>query len=194
VYSELGHGTTFRILLPISASIPLAVPDVGADWHAEGTILVVDDDPGVRRVASRLLESFGLADRPCASGADPQDLLTDEPGVCDAVLLDLTMPGLSGPEVFERIQARWPGLPVVMMSGYHEDELRAELDPRISGFVQKPFTPTDLARRIRAARAAVQGPGGGRGSDGSDESGGPDRRTDDRARDGAAPSLGRDGI
>jgi signal transduction histidine kinase len=197
VYSELGHGTTFRILLPISASIPLTVPEVGADWHGEGTILVVDDDPGVRRVASRLLESFGLAVRTCASGTEALSVLAEEPGVYDVVLLDLTMPELSGPEVFERIQARWPGLPVVMMSGYHEDELRAELDTRISGFVQKPFTPTDLARRIRAALASAHDARDGRGSAG----GGPDGtdgprggRTDDRTRDGAAPSLGRDGI
>jgi signal transduction histidine kinase/FixJ family two-component response regulator len=154
VYSELGRGTTFRILLPISASIPVAAPDVDAGWHGEGNVLVVDDDPAVRRVASRMLGSFGLEVRAVESGAEALNVLAEEAGAIDAVLLDLTMPGMDGPETFERIQELRPGLPVVMMSGYHADELRPGLDARISGFIQKPFTPSDLARRIRGALAA----------------------------------------
>jgi CheY-like chemotaxis protein len=65
------------------------------------------------------------------------------------------MPGMSGPEVFERLHAIRPGLPVVLMSGYHEEELRPELDARINGFIQKPFTPSDLARRMRVALGAM---------------------------------------
>src|SRR5262249_34385351 len=92
VYSELGRGTTFRILLPITASIPVAPPGVDADWRGEGSVLVVDDDPGVRRVASRLLESFGLAVRAVESGPAALQAVTDDPAAFDAVLLDLTMP------------------------------------------------------------------------------------------------------
>jgi CheY-like chemotaxis protein len=183
VYSEKGRGTTFRILLPISASIPVAVPEEDSNWRGEGSILVVDDDPGVRRVASRLLESFGLTVREVDSGAAALNVLAAEPGVFDAVLLDLTMPEMDGPEAFERIQALRPGLPVVMMSGYHEDELRRGLDTRISGFIQKPFTPNDLARRIRSALGSGRdGPavGATRGAAGD--------------RGGTATPTGRDGI
>ena len=154
VYSEPGRGTTFRILLPLSDSAPVVAAEDDADWHGAGTILVVDDDPGVRRVACRLLEAFGLRVRTAESGLEAINVVADEPDAFDAILLDLTMPEMSGPDVFERLQELRPGMPVVMMSGYHEDELRAELDPRISGFIQKPFTPADLARRMRVALAS----------------------------------------
>ena len=190
VYSELGRGTTFRILLPISASIPVAAPDVDADWQGEGSILVVDDDPGVRRVAERLLRSFGLDVRAVESGAEALDLLAEQPSSFDAVLLDLTMPAMNGPEVFERIQGVRPGLPVVMMSGYHEDELRPDLDERISGFIQKPFTPSELARRIRVALASAS-------PDGAPTRAAGDGRVQGAAgrdRDAAVRPAGRDGI
>ncbi len=182
VYSEKGRGTTFRVLLPISASIPITVPEVDSDWHGDGRVLVVDDDPGVRRVASRLLESFGLTVRVVESGAEALSLLAAEPGAFDAVLLDLTMPEMDGPEAFERIQALCPELPVVMMSGYHEDELRPGLDARISGFIQKPFTPSDLARRIRSALGSSHDARGGNG------------RAGGRGRGGTAAPSRRDGI
>jgi signal transduction histidine kinase/CheY-like chemotaxis protein len=156
VYSELGHGTTFRVLLPVSAAVPVVVPDSDGDWRGEGTVLVVDDDLGVRRVACRLLEAFGLSVRTASSGAEAIAIVEADPGVCDAVLLDLTMPEMSGTEAFDRIQAIRPGLPVVLMSGYHEEELRPELDARICGFIQKPFTPGDLARKMRLALGAIE--------------------------------------
>jgi CheY-like chemotaxis protein len=74
-----------------------------------------------------------------------------DPDAVDAVLLDMTMPEMNGAEVFERLQDLRPDLPVVLMSGYHEDELTSDLGARISGFVQKPFTPADLAKRMRIA-------------------------------------------
>ena len=63
----------------------------------------------------------------------------------------MTMPEMNGPAVFERLKAMRADLPVVLMSGYHEDELAADIGSEISGFVQKPFTPADLGTRIRAA-------------------------------------------
>jgi CheY-like chemotaxis protein len=162
VYSELGHGTTFRVLLPVSAAVPVVVPDSDGDWRGEGTVLVVDDDPGVRRVACRLLESFGLTVRTASSGAEAVAIVEADPSACDAVLLDLTMPEMSGSAAFDRLQVIRPGLPVVLMSGYHEEELRPELDGRISGFIQKPFTPGDLARKMRLALGAIERAGGER--------------------------------
>ena len=151
VYSELGQGSTFRIVLPLSASSPLPPADREEPWRGTGRILVVDDDPMVRNVARRLLESFGLTVHSADGGPAAVDMVTAEPNAFDAVLLDMTMPDLSGPEVLERIRVVRPGLPVVLMSGYHGDELAPELRAGISGFVQKPFTPADLARRMRLA-------------------------------------------
>jgi CheY-like chemotaxis protein len=155
VYSEVGRGSTFRVVLPLSASSPRSTAAEGGDWRGTGTVLVVDDDPMVRSVARRLLESFGLTVHVADGGHQAISLVAANPDAIDAVLLDLTMPELSGPEVFKRLREMRPGLPVVLMSGYHEDELSDEVGAAINGFVQKPFTATDLASRMRVALEPV---------------------------------------
>jgi CheY-like chemotaxis protein len=151
VYSELGHGSTFRVLLPVSASSPISSSDGDGAWRAEGNVLVVDDDPMVRSVARRLLESFGLTVVVAAGGPEAIACVIADPDAVDAVLLDMTMPEMNGGEVFQKLHDLRTDLPVVLMSGYHEDELTSELGAGISGFVQKPFTPADLAKRMRVA-------------------------------------------
>src|SRR5205085_7008520 len=134
VYSEVGRGSTFRVVLPLSATSPLpaATTDDGGTWRGEGTILVVDDDPMVRSVAKRLLESFGMTVHAVEGGRQALDRVRSAPDAVDAVLLDLTMPELSGPEVFARLREIRQDLPVVLMSGYHEDELSEEIGAGIS--------------------------------------------------------------
>ena len=177
VYSEVGHGSTFRIVLPLSASSPLPRVDPDERWRGSGRVLVVDDDAMVRTVARRLLESFGLDVHSADGGPAAIDMVTAEPDAFDGVLLDMTMPDLSGPEVLERVRAIRPDLPVVLMSGYHGDELAPELRAGISGFVQKPFTPADLARRMRVA---LEGPGPGDGTRTGPTGSGPAAATGER--------------
>jgi len=151
VYSEVGHGTTFRIVLPLSASSPVRTTSPEGAWHGSGRVLVVDDDPMVRTVARRLLESFGLTVEDVAAGPAAVDRLRADPSSIDLVLLDLTMPEMNGPELLTELRAVRPDLPAVVMSGYHEDEATSALGTAISGFVQKPFTPAELSRRVKAA-------------------------------------------
>ena len=153
VNSELGKGSTFRVVLPLSASSTVAGRSYDREWRGSGTVLVVDDDPMVRNVARRLLESFGLTVTVAAGGPEAIALVSAAPASVDAVLLDMTMPELSGPEVFSELRTIRADLPVVLMSGYHEDELDPSIGASISGFVQKPFTPADLARCMRVALA-----------------------------------------
>jgi signal transduction histidine kinase/CheY-like chemotaxis protein len=157
VYSEVGHGSTFRVVLPLSASSPVPSHDAAESWRSEATVLVVDDDAMVRSVARRLLEAFGLTVHVAEGGPEAIARLAAAPDAIDAVLLDMTMPEMSGADVFIRLREVRPDLPVVLMSGYHEDELSEEVGAGISGFVQKPFTPADLASRMRVALAGRSG-------------------------------------
>jgi signal transduction histidine kinase/CheY-like chemotaxis protein len=157
VYSEVGHGSTFRVVLPLSASSPVPSHDAAESWRSEATVLVVDDDAMVRSVARRLLEAFGLTVHVAEGGPEAIARLAAAPDAIDAVLLDMTMPEMSGADVFIRLREVRPDLPVVLMSGYHEDELSEEVGAGISGFVQKPFTPADLASRMRVALAGHSG-------------------------------------
>jgi len=152
VYSELGRGSTFRIVLPLSASSPVRAEDPETEWSGTGRILVVDDDAMVRTVARRLLESFGLTVVEATGGAEAITMFVDEAETIDGILLDLTMPDVGGAQVFRAVRAIRPDVPVVLMSGYHEDEASAAFDGQgLAGFVQKPFTPADLSRRMRVA-------------------------------------------
>ncbi|TMF41551.1 MAG: response regulator [Chloroflexi bacterium] len=165
VYSEVGHGTTFRIVLPLSASSPIRTTSPDGAWHGSGRVLVVDDDAMVRTVARRLLESFGLTVEDVAGGPAAIDRLRADPAGIDVVLLDLTMPEMNGPELLTELRAIRPDLPAVVMSGYHEDEATAALGAPISGFVQKPFTPVELARQMRAALEPAAEPAGEPGAE-----------------------------
>ena len=165
VYSEVGRGSTFRIVLPLSAASPRPSHGPERPWRGEGRVIVVDDDPMVRNVARRLLESFGLTVQAVEGGPEALELVGADPPAVDAVLLDMTMPEMNGSEVFEQLRRIRPDLPVVLMSGYHEDELSSELSAGISGFVQKPFTPADLARRMRFALEGPPSPEAGAAAD-----------------------------
>jgi signal transduction histidine kinase/CheY-like chemotaxis protein len=160
VYSEIGRGSTFRIVLPLSASSPAPVEDADEVWFGTGRVLTVDDDAMVRSVARRLLQSFGLTVVEAAGGREAIDCFAADPDGIDAILLDLTMPDVGGAEVFREVRAIRPDVPIVLMSGYHEDEVGAAFDgDGLAGFVQKPFTPADLAKRMRVALGTTAGRG-----------------------------------
>jgi len=162
VYSELGRGSTFRIVLPLSASSPAPVGGADEPWFGTGRVLAVDDDVMVRSVARRLLQSFGLTVVEAAGGREAIDCFAADPDGIDAILLDLTMPEVGGAEVFREVRAIRPDIPVVLMSGYHEDEAEAAFEgDGLAGFVQKPFTPADLAKRMRAALPSSPGSASG---------------------------------
>lgn len=114
-------------------------------------ILVVDDEEAVRSVLVRALGLWGYAVESVEDGEQALRLIGADPAAYAGVLLDLTMPGMSGDQVFRRIAERAPALPVVLMSGYGSSEAESRLDgARPAGFLQKPF---DLA----VLRAAIQG-------------------------------------
>jgi CheY-like chemotaxis protein len=152
VESELGNGTKFRVLLPIASGQPepaaVAVPP--PMLHGTGTVLVVDDEEVVRNVAARILESLGFSVVTAADGRDGVDrvLSAEQPFV--AILMDLTMPQLDGVAAFEELQRAEQGAPVILMSGYSEqDAVERFAGKGLAGFLQKPFTPEMMSVQLR---------------------------------------------
>jgi CheY-like chemotaxis protein len=155
VYSEPGRGSAFRVLLPLAQRPGRVTPPRGvnahADWRPGGVILVVDDEPTVRQVARRALERAGFVVEEATDGADAVRKFEALPQ-CTAVLLDLTMPEMSGDDVLRAMRTRVPDQAVVLMSGYNEQDVTNRVVGRgHAGFLQKPFTVAELLGAVRAA-------------------------------------------
>jgi two-component system cell cycle sensor histidine kinase/response regulator CckA len=162
VESKPGLGTAFEIRFPRTlavapvadarAPVPAPVP-VSAPPPARGseTILVVEDDPGVRWVTVRVLRGAGHRVLVASNGAEAQDIAEQEPGTLHLVVTDVLMPGMSGREVVEALRRRFPGLPALFVSGYPREIIakRGVLDPGTE-FLAKPFMPAALLERVRA--------------------------------------------
>jgi CheY-like chemotaxis protein len=144
VCSEVGAGTTFQVVLP-SASRPAGFGEKVPVEHrppskATGTVLVIDDDPAVRRMTERALETLGLEVLTATDGQEGVDMFARHSDDIACVLLDMTMPRMSGDEVLRAIRALRPDARVVIMSGYNEQDVsRRFAAERPSGFLQKPF-------------------------------------------------------
>jgi two-component system cell cycle sensor histidine kinase/response regulator CckA len=153
VHSAPRMGTTFRILLPVAAAVgpaqmqgeEPATNDAGSE-----TILLVEDDNAVRDLAQRILEMRGYNVLPARDGADALRIASISDKLVDLVVSDVVMPGMNGREFVEALHARSPGIPVLYMSGYTNDEIiRRGLKDSSVAFLQKPFTAKSLARLVR---------------------------------------------
>jgi PAS domain S-box-containing protein len=153
VYSELGSGTSIKLHFPASASV--ATPSVApreSDWIGSGRVLVVDDDAAVRMVTHGLLQRRGFEVIEADGGDVALELYAVDPSAFALVLLDLTMPGLSGDETFRAIRSIRPDARVVLMSGYNEQDVTQLFVGRgLAAFLQKPFRAEELYNTIAAA-------------------------------------------
>ncbi|MFH1567250.1 MAG: response regulator, partial [Gemmatimonadota bacterium] len=149
-------GAVFALYLPVTAEVaPVpAAPDGGAPSGGRETILVVDDEEAVRRTTARMLEHFGYRVLEAADGEAALALVAQQ--APDLVLLDLSMPGMPGPDVQRELRRVAPGVRVVLFTGYAaEGQDAAGAD----GVIQKPFTAPEMARAVRAALGGKSGTG-----------------------------------
>jgi CheY-like chemotaxis protein len=125
--------------------------------QGEGSILVVDDESSVRMLAQAVLRRYGYTVLVAEDAFGAIELLRRTPRQVGLILLDLSMPGMSARDAIQEIHRCWPGTRIVLSSGYGEDEVLGRLrGTRLSGFVQKPYTPTQLAGKIKAAFAKIE--------------------------------------
>jgi len=154
IYSELGMGTTIKIHLPASSD----VPGEGAEQREERpvgrgeAILVVEDEPEVRRMAERILSKGGYSVRGVGSGEEALAVCQQQDQQIDLLLTDVIMPGMLGPELVEQVQAIRPQLGVIFMSGYSHQVLApgALAGQGKSAFIEKPFGAAELLQAVRA--------------------------------------------
>jgi PAS domain S-box-containing protein len=160
IRSAPGEGTTFRILFPaVPDSADVGPPRVSAtQWRGQGTVLVVEDEEGVREVVRRMLERLGFQVITAEDGIAALERLEAHQGAIAAVLLDLSMPRMTGQEALHEIRRLRPDVPMVLMSGYTEQEVASKLLDSVggaTGFLQKPFLPEDLTSVLREVSQTV---------------------------------------
>jgi len=163
VYSEVDHGTVFKVYLPRAASVaekyreerPAAPPPRGSE-----TILMVEDEEAVRESTCEYLTSRGYTVLQGKDGADALRVLEHFAGKIHLLITDVIMPGMSGAELGKRVRELRPDTRVIYISGYTESTVVQHGVEATSGFLQKPFTLTALADKAREVLdAAVPGRG-----------------------------------
>jgi len=153
VYSELGHGTVFKIYLPaVSENLTEkghATAETGSGFGTE-TILVIEDEEGVRSLVRHALESRGYKVLETDDAEEAFALCASYEGTIHLLLTDVVMPKMSGPAVAENVTALRPGVKVLYMSGYTDDAIvhHGVLSEGMP-FIQKPFSPVTLRKKIR---------------------------------------------
>ncbi len=152
VESELGRGTTFRVLFPEPERVPGTAPveeRTETDLPITGAMLVIDDEELSRAVIEEMLQQLGCDVLTAASGEEGIEIAKARSEAICGVLLDMTMPGLDGIETLETLQKVLPDVPVFFMSGYSEKDAMANFTGSgVAGFLQKPFGPLAIREKI----------------------------------------------
>jgi len=155
VYSEIGKGTTFKILLPAvnRPAEPLPEePDDKTGWKGSGTVLLVDDEETVRTVGKRMIEKLGFEVLTAVDGQECIDVFIANRDRIVCVVLDLIMPRMDGEETYRSLRQIHPEVRVILSSGYSEQEaINRFAGKKLAGFIQKPYQTAELAARLRTA-------------------------------------------
>jgi signal transduction histidine kinase/CheY-like chemotaxis protein len=154
VYSEVGRGSTFKILFPSVSGVAdddLGSPsDPGAKWKGAGRVLVVDDEETVRTTTAAMLRKMGFEVALATDGREAVSEFAANPNTFALVLLDLTMPNLDGEQTFAELRKLDPGVRVVLMSGFNQQDAISRFTGKgLASFVQKPFQFVGLRETLR---------------------------------------------
>ena len=153
VESAVGKGTCFRVLLPSCAgeADAEAVEAERPLRPGAGTILLVEDEPGLRAMAREALEGQGYRVLEAGNGVEALELAVRHAGAMDLVFTDVVMPKMGGAELIQALAERWPRIPVLYTSGYTEQAISdSGVNQANAHFLAKPFTPAALLRKIES--------------------------------------------
>ncbi len=165
--SKVGRGTTFKIFLPAWTGVveeapvesmldapmaePAQSPRHSGDLAGRGSILLVEDEDGVRGIAAQLLQSFGYQVVEACDGEQALEIIKQRAGTIDLLISDVVMPGMDGPALLREARPWLTKTRVMFISGYAERDLAKTLeDDRAISFLPKPFTLKQLAERVKA--------------------------------------------
>lgn len=144
--------TRFQVFFPAQPAAGKKAAEISVTPGTTREILVVDDQTAVTSLLARYISKLGLVPLTENSGADALTLLENKGGAIDAVILDVSMPGMDGVECLKKIRAAHPDLPVIMMSGYWEESVGGQIRAGdIVGFLNKPFTVDELTDLLQRA-------------------------------------------
>ena len=125
-------------------------------FRGDETVLLVDDEPAIRRAGSRLLGRFGYTVITAVDGRDAVACLERQAGSIHCVVTDMVMPNMDARDLIDVIRDRWPGLPVLLSTGYDGGRLGPGDLALFSGLIPKPYTPAEM---LHAVRTAIDGRG-----------------------------------
>jgi two-component system cell cycle sensor histidine kinase/response regulator CckA len=151
ISSQPGKGTSARVYLPAEKNHVKESVGGNKQLRGSGTILVVDDESLLLTMAETILSDFGYTVLTASSGQKALAILAQPDTKVDLLITDLVMPGMGGRELIERIRQTDPALPMMCTSGY----VMPEENQAGAGYLQKPFTSTDLLLKVKAALAAT---------------------------------------
>jgi signal transduction histidine kinase/ActR/RegA family two-component response regulator len=170
IYSEVGKGTTFKLLFPANE-----LPDngfevrrkdeaEGKDWRGSGTVLIADDEETICIVGKQMLERMGFSVLTAPDGREALKVFREHADEIVCVILDLTMPHMDGEEAFRAMRRFHPSITVLLCSGYNEQDATQRIAGKgLAGFIQKPYNMAALREKLtevlRDERAALNGKG-----------------------------------
>lgn len=157
VYSNPGLGTTFKVFFPVTSGqlIPKSATRIN-DFRGTATVLVVDDEAVVQKLALSTLERYGYHVLLASNGREALAVLASTSHHVSVVLLDMTMPVMSGEETLSNIKAIYPEVKVIASSGYNEVEALRRFGTGVDGFLQKPYRAAQLVEKVKVTLLAAQ--------------------------------------
>jgi CheY-like chemotaxis protein len=155
LFSQLGHGSTFKVYLPAPTSDTAVDEDQTASvpstpWQGSGTVLLVEDEEQVRLIAKALLKNFGFTVLEAVNGKEALELYQKNAADITLVLTDMGMPVMDGYELFYELKKLKPELPIIISSGYGDAEVSSRIgSDNIAGLISKPYNHNQLREVLR---------------------------------------------